>query len=44
MSLVMNLEDPTSVFEDKHAPKYLTETDLASQVKVKMWELRINNT
>ena len=37
----MKLEDPTTVFEDKHAPKDLTETELASPVKVKMRELRI---
>ena len=39
--LIMKLEDPTTIFEDKHAPNDLTETELASPVKVKMWELRI---
>ena len=37
----MKLEDPTTIFEDKHAPKDLRETQLARPVKVKMRELRI---
>lgn len=39
--IITKLKDPTTIFEDNHAPKDLTETKLASPVKVKMWELRI---
>ena len=41
VSLVMKLEDPTTSFEANHAPVDLTEEQLLSPVKVKMWELCI---
>ena len=39
--VITKLEDPTTTFEENHAPGDLTEAELASPVKVKMWELRI---
>ena len=39
--IILKLEDPTTIFEDKHAPKDLMETELASPIKVKMWEIHI---
>ena len=39
--LVTKLEDPTTTFEANHALIDLTEEQLMSTVKVKMWELRI---
>ena len=39
--LIMKLQDPTTAFEKNHAPKDLTQAELASPVKIKMWELRI---
>jgi hypothetical protein len=39
--LIMKLQDPTTAFEKNHAPKDLTQEELASPVKIKMWELRI---